>query len=158
MELNENIQCMRCNRGYILNTTTYLCQEQVDFCDVLNPITNFCASCISGFVLNPAKKCIPEVPGCMDYSSFGCRRCHPGYEAIDGKCEVKNCRVVSANPLVCEECELRFELTDNGLCRVKNCEYFSEESWICNSCYGRFDLVNLEYCQTKNCTTLAING
>ena len=82
--MNEVKDCLRCVNGFILNETTGLCQNQEDFCVLLNPITSFCSECIQNYVLTPGKKCIRKINGCLDHSSTGCSRCDSGYIAVNG--------------------------------------------------------------------------
>lgn len=144
---DSNLNCLSCNLGYLLQGT--ICIQGDVNCTSWSSTGN-CLACNSASLIAVGNRCVPQVPGCLNYSVNGCVACLVQYTFSNGLCSANYCQNYST-PDRCLVCVNRFIAQQDGTCKPRNCLSFNQTTWACSSCEPRFQLI-APFCFTYNCS------
>lgn len=168
--------CTACQASYyLLNGACTTCTQSIQNCSSCSYSESgfVCLSCLSGSILDSAKKCSPcslVYPFCNYCNAVECTDCQVGYYTINNKACLVNCAVNNCNQCAvknnskCSLCSQGYSLTAQFTCAMIGCTApltFNGVACVCphqsyyvqagNTCQPCSD-PSCELCPSNKCT------
>ncbi len=136
--------CSICNAGFIVNTSTKLCELCPTNCNTCTS-TTVCTACNRGYVVNKnTNKCVScgiDCVSCINSGMNSCDVCETGYH-LDSTTKTCVCNFVECSvaqdSVTCDKCMIAYTLKYKEpciACTATNCaDCPSPESTTCNTC------------------------
>lgn len=143
LSANGNGVCTSCVNGFTLSNG--LCVRFIINCQTVNPSTNLCQTCISGYYINSNGFCSQLPENCLTASPTGsCLTCLPQFTLRNGLCirSDPNCQRFDPITNICMNCVSGYYLNGVSFCVLNpaNCLTYIFTQQRCTQCISGFRL------------------